>query len=47
MEALSDIEVRQYIDFKVYSVTSIKKKYGFRVVLIYEDGEKCIQKRGK
>ncbi len=46
MEALSDIEVRQYIDFKVYSVTSIKKKYGFRVVLIYEDGEKCIQKSG-
>ena len=29
------IEQRQYIDFKVYSVTPIKKKYGFRIILIY------------
>lgn len=46
METQLSIEQRQYIDFKVYSVTPIKKKYGFRVVLIYEDGEKKIQKSG-
>lgn len=33
-----EIEQRKYIDFKVYSVTKIKKKYGFRIILIYEDG---------
>lgn len=41
------IEQRQYIDFKVYSVTPIKKKYGFRIILIYENGEeKPMQKSG-
>ncbi len=46
MKTQFSIEQRQYIDFKVYSVTSIKKKYGFRIVLIYENGEKKIQKSG-
>ncbi len=27
----------KYIDYKVYNVTSIKNKYGFRVILILED----------
>lgn len=41
------IEQRQYIDFKVCSVTPIKKKYGFRIILIYENGEeKPMQKSG-
>ncbi len=36
-----------YIDFKVYGVTKIKKKYGFRIVLIYNDGTtKTIQRSG-
>jgi integrase len=40
-------EHKQYIDFKVYSVTTIKSKYGFRIVLIYEDGtKKVMQKAG-
>lgn len=33
-----EIEQKKYIDFKVYSVTNIKKKYGFRIILIYADG---------
>ncbi len=33
-----EIEQKKYTDFKVYSVTKIKKKYGFRIVLIYADG---------
>lgn len=32
------IEQRKYVNFKVYSVTKIKKKYGYRIILIYEDG---------
>ncbi len=41
------IEERQYIDFKVYSVTPIKTGYGFRVVLFYDNNEKkTIQKSG-
>lgn len=30
-------EFRQYVDYKVYSVTTIKKGYGFRVSLIFAD----------
>ena len=42
-----DFDKKQYIDFKVYSVTKIKKKYGFRVKLIYDDNSKnIIQKSG-
>lgn len=40
-------EQRQYIDFKVYSVTTIKNKYGFRIVLIYENQrDRTIQRAG-
>ena len=42
-----EFETKQYIDFKVYAVTTIKKKYGFRIVLIYDnDDTKTIQKAG-
>ena len=42
-----NFDTKQYIDFKVYAVTTIKKKYGFRIVLIYEDeSTKTIQKSG-
>lgn len=34
---------RQYTDFKVYSVTKIKKSYGYRVILYYGNGEKNTQ----
>ena len=29
--------VKKYIDFKVYSVTRIKNKYGFRIVFTLSD----------
>ena len=34
---LSTVDLRPYMDYKVGSVISIRKKYGFRVTLIYED----------
>ena len=41
------LDKSNYIDFKVYGVTSIKKKYGFRILLTYSDGStKTIQKAG-
>ena len=41
------VEKRKYIDFKVYSITPIKNRYGFRIVLIYDkDEKKTIQKSG-
>jgi len=40
-------DTKQYTDFKVYAVTTIKKKYGFRIVLIYDNEDtKIIQKAG-
>ncbi len=39
------IEQRKYINFKVYSVTKIKKKYGYRIILIYEDGTEISTQR--
>lgn len=40
-------EQRKYIDFKVYSVTTIKNKYGFRIVLMFEnEKDKTIQRAG-
>lgn len=38
-----DSNKKQYIDYKVYGITEIKKKYGFRVVLTYPDGTKSTQ----
>ena len=29
------VDVNRYVDYKVYNVTKIKNKYGFRVKLIY------------
>lgn len=42
-----NFDTKSYVDFKVYAVTTIKKKYGFRIVLMYEDETtKTIQKSG-
>ena len=30
----------RYIDYKIYNVTKIKNKYGFRIVLILDDNTK-------
>lgn len=44
---MSNIDTKQYIDYKVYNVTSIKKRYGYRVSLIYSDETtRTIQKSG-
>lgn len=41
------IDEKNYIDFKVYEVTPIKKKYGFRIILIYDDQTiRVLQKSG-
>lgn len=40
-----ELEQKKYIDFKVYSVTKIKKKYGFRIILIYDDGSEVPTQR--
>lgn len=37
---------KQYINFTVYNVIPIKKNYGFRIKLVYEDGNRIIQKSG-
>ena len=37
------LDKKQYVDFKVYSVTPINKKYGFRIKLIYDDDTYEIQ----
>lgn len=42
-----ELKVMRYIDYKVYNVTSIKGKYGFRVVLTLEDNSlKTVQHAG-
>lgn len=44
---LSTVDLRPYVDYRVESVISLKKKYGFRVILIYEDlSEKECQHSG-
>lgn len=41
------INNKKYIDYKVYNITKIKDKYGFRVVLFYlDETNKTIQKAG-
>ena len=37
-----DLNTQRYVDWKVYNVTPIKNKYGFRVKLIYADGTSTI-----
>ncbi|WP_264229464.1 hypothetical protein [Acholeplasma laidlawii] len=39
-------EQKKYIDYKVYNITQIKDKYGFRVVLMFlDESAKTIQKK--
>jgi len=40
-----DLKLQQFVDWKVYNVTSIKKKYGYRVLLIYADGSEISQQK--
>ena len=40
-----DLHTQRYVDWKVYNVTPIKNKYGFRVKLIYADGTGTIQQK--
>lgn len=41
-----DLNKRQYVDYKVYSVLKLKDKYGFKIKLIYDDKTEEIQQRG-
>lgn len=42
-----NLDLKEYIDFKVYSVIRIRDKYGFRIVLKYNDNSnKTIQQSG-
>lgn len=44
---INEIVFKRYVDFKVYSVTNIKDRYGYRIVLTLEDGSiKTKQKSG-
>lgn len=44
---INKIKPIKYIDYKIYNVTKIKNKYGFRVKLILEDNtEKTVQHAG-
>ena len=42
---MQSVNIKRYVDFKVYSVTKIKNKYGFRIKLIYEDGSSFYQQK--
>ena len=37
--------VKKYIDFKVYSVTRIKNKYGFRIVFTLSDNSLSVRQK--
>ena len=41
-----NINNSKYIDYKVYEVTKIKDKYGFRIKLLFADGTSTIQQKG-
>ncbi len=41
----SSLKLQQFVDWKVYNVTPIKNKFGYRVVLIYADGTKIPQQK--
>ena len=44
LENIKELKPVKYIDYKIRNVTKIKKKYGFRIVLIQEDAtEKTVQ----
>ena len=40
-----DMNIQQYVEWKVYNVTPIKKGYGYRVVLRYMNGETISQQK--
>lgn len=40
-----DLKLQQFVDWKVYNVTPIKKKFGYRVLLIYADGSEVPQQK--
>ena len=40
-----DLKLQQFVDWKVYNVTPIKNKFGYRVVLMYADGTKMPQQK--
>lgn len=40
-----DLKLENYVDWKVYNVTKIKKGFGYRIVLIYSDGTEKVQQR--
>lgn len=40
-----DLKMQQFVNWKVYNVTSIKKEYGYRVVLKYLDGTELSQQK--
>lgn len=39
------MKLNKYVDWKVYSVTNIKNKFGFRIILILDDKSKIIQQK--
>lgn len=39
-------EPKKYINWKIYNVTSMKKRYGFRMILYFEDGSDLTQQIG-
>ena len=41
-----NLHTQQYVEQKVYNVTTIKSKYGFRVKLIFQDGSDATQQKG-
>lgn len=40
---LSEIKLKPYVSYDVSNVLAIKGKYGFRVTLVYEDGNKKVK----
>ena len=41
----SEFDFKKYVDWNVYAVTSIRGKYGFRIVLKFSDGTTSIQQK--
>lgn len=42
---MKNLKFNKYIDWKVYSVIKIKKNYGFRICLLFDDGSKVLQQK--
>ena len=40
---MKKFDFKKYVEYKVYSVTTIKKGYGFRVLLKFADGSDTTQ----